>query len=125
VPLTLSCAERQIVIAEGPFNRGIAIEGSETLADGVERLSPATAAVAHFRSEQARLCPPDQLLDGCLVLRGWITQASYPGGFYRYAVCVGPHRYLVDDHRRLAIGDRIGIALPSSALHLYPAQPTQ
>jgi ABC-type Fe3+/spermidine/putrescine transport system ATPase subunit len=125
VPLTVSSAERQIVIAEGPFNRGIAIEGSETLADGVERLSPGIAAVAHFRSEQARLCPPDQPSDGCLVLRGRITQASYPGGFYRYAVCVGPHQYLVDDQRRLAIGDAIGIALPAAALHLYPVQRTQ
>jgi putative spermidine/putrescine transport system ATP-binding protein len=125
VPLTLSCAERQIVIAESPFNRGIAIEKSETFADGVERLSPGTSAVAHFRSEQARLCPPDQPFDGCLVLCGRITQASYPGGFYRYAVCVGPDQYLVDDQRRLAIGDAVGIALPAAALHLYPVQSTQ
>jgi ABC-type Fe3+/spermidine/putrescine transport system ATPase subunit len=125
VPLTLSYAEREIIIAEGPFNRGIAIEGSETLADGVERLSPGISAVAHFRSEQARLCPPDQPLDGCLVLRGRITQTSYLGGFYRYAVGVGPHQYLVDDQRRLSIGDAIGIALPGSALHLYPAQRAQ
>jgi len=59
------------------------------------------------------------------VLRGRIIQASYPGGFYRYAVRVGPHQYLVDDPRRLAIGDAIGIALPEAALHLYPAQRTQ
>jgi len=59
------------------------------------------------------------------VLRGRITQASYLGGFYRYAVGVGPHQYLMDDQRRLIIGDAIGIALPGSALHLYPAQPAQ
>jgi len=89
-------------------------------------MSPGTSsAVGHFRSEQARLCPSDQPLDGCLVLRGRITQASYPGGFYRYAVCVGPHQYLVDDQRRLGIGDAIGIALPAAALHLYPAQHTR
>jgi putative spermidine/putrescine transport system ATP-binding protein len=125
VPLMLSRAEGQIVIAEGPFNRGVAIEQSGFVADGMGQMSPATAAVAHFRSEQARLCPPDQLLDGCLVLRGRIIQASYPGGFYRYAICVGPHQYLVDDQRRLEIGDAIGIALPAAALHLYPAQRTQ
>ena len=33
--------------------------------------------------KDARLCPPDQPNDGCLVLRGEIVQCSYPGGFYR------------------------------------------
>jgi ABC-type Fe3+/spermidine/putrescine transport system ATPase subunit len=125
VPLTVSGAEGQIVIAEGPFNCGVAIEQPGFIADRIGKMSSGTDAVAHFRSEQARLCPPDQPLDGCLVLRGRITQASYPGGFYRYAVCVGPHQYLVDDQRRLTIGQTIGIALPAAALHLYPAQHTQ
>jgi len=120
VPLTLSCAERQIIIAEGPFNRGVVIEGSGITTDGIAQTSPGASAVAHFRSEQARLCPADQALDGCLLLRGQITQASYPGGFYRYAVRVGPYQYLVDDPRRLAIGEAVGIALPAAALHLYP-----
>ena len=80
-----------------------------------------TPAVAHFRSEDARLCPPDQAADGCLVLFGHIAQVSYPGGFYRYAVRVGERQYLVDDQRRLVIDDLIGIALPESALHFYPS----
>jgi ABC-type Fe3+/spermidine/putrescine transport system ATPase subunit len=122
VPLTLSCAERKIVIAEGPFNCGVAIEQSGLVTQSTGQISLGTPALAHFRSEQARLCPLERPLDDCLVLRGRITQASYPGGFYRYTVCVGPHQYLVDDPRRLAIGDGIGIALPASALHLYPAQ---
>ena len=122
VPLTVSRVERQIIIAEGPLNCGVAIEHSGFLGAGIEPMSPGTSAVGHFRSEQARLCPPDQQLDGCLVLRGRITQASYPGGFYRYAVSVGHHQYLVDDQRRLRIGDAIGIALPAAALHLYPAR---
>jgi putative spermidine/putrescine transport system ATP-binding protein len=121
VPLTVSRNQRQIVISEGPFNRGIAIDQSRFVTDVIGQMSCGTSAVAHFRSEQARLCAPDQSLDGCLVLSGRITQASYPGGFYRYAVRVGPHQYLVDDQRRLAIGDAIGIALPAAALHLYPA----
>jgi putative spermidine/putrescine transport system ATP-binding protein len=121
VPLTVSRNQRQIVISEGPFNRSIAIDQSRFVTDVIGQMSCGTSAVAHFRSEQARLCAPDQPLDGCLVLSGRITQASYPGGFYRYAVRVGPHQYLVDDQRRLAIGDAIGIALPAAALHLYPA----
>ena len=59
------------------------------------------------------------------MLRGRITQTSYPGGFYRHLVTVGPCRYLVDDVRRLAAGEAIGIALPATALHLYPAPYTQ
>src|SRR6516225_4067215 len=125
VPLMLSRAEGQIVIAEGPFNRGVVIEKSGIAIGGAGQTSRGTSAVAHFRSEQARLCPPDQTLDDCLVLHGQVTQASYPGGFYRYAVRVGPHQYLVDDPRRLAIGEAVGIALPAAALHLYPAQHTQ
>jgi putative spermidine/putrescine transport system ATP-binding protein len=66
---------------------------------------------------------PDLPVDGCLVLHGEIVQCSYPGGFYRYAVRVGPRQYLVDDMRRLAIGEPIGIALPAAALHLYRATP--
>jgi ABC-type Fe3+/spermidine/putrescine transport system ATPase subunit len=125
VPLTVSRIERQIVIAEGPFNRGAVIDESSIATSGTAQMSLGSSAVAHFRSEQARLCSPDKPLDGCLVLRGRITQASYPGGFYRYAVCVGPHQYLVDDPRRLAIGEAIGIALRASALHLYPDKPTE
>jgi putative spermidine/putrescine transport system ATP-binding protein len=125
VPLTLSRDGRQIVIAESRFNSGVAIEQSGLVTDGIGQMPAETPAVAHFRSEQARLCPPDQPGDGCLLLRGRITQASYAGGFYRYAVRVGPHQYLVDDQRRLAIGEAIGIALPATALHLYPARHTQ
>jgi putative spermidine/putrescine transport system ATP-binding protein len=125
VPLTLRRAEGRIVIAEGRFNCGVAIDQPGFVAAGTEQMPTGTSAVAHFRSEQARLYPPDQPLDGCLVLRGRITQTSYLGGFYRYAVGVGPHQYLVDDQRRLSIGDAIGIALPGSALHLYPAQRAQ
>jgi putative spermidine/putrescine transport system ATP-binding protein len=79
---------------------------------------------AHFRSEDARLCDPDAVADGCLILRGEIVQCSYPGGFYRYAVRVGAEQqYLVDDTRRLPLSDAIGIALPLTALHFYPATP--
>jgi putative spermidine/putrescine transport system ATP-binding protein len=87
--------------------------------------SPGAAALdAHFRSEDARLCDPEAAAAGCIVLRGEIVQCTYPGGFYRYAVRVGPQQYLVDDSRRLAVGDPIGVALPLSALHLYPATET-
>jgi putative spermidine/putrescine transport system ATP-binding protein len=76
---------------------------------------------AYFRSEAAELGPadadarsPDRLL-----LRGRIVQSSYPGGFYRYAVAVGQNQFMVDDSRRLAVGETVGIGLPVSSLHLF------
>ena len=125
VPLAVSCDGRRIVIAEGPFICALAIEHSGFVTDGIRQMPSGTSALAHFRSEQARLCLPDQPPKGCLVLRGRLTQASYPGGFYRYTVRVGSDQYLVDDQRRLTIGERIGIALPAAALHLYPAHHIQ
>jgi putative spermidine/putrescine transport system ATP-binding protein len=80
-----------------------------------------TAVDVHFRSEEARLCAPDQPIEGCLVLQGEVVQCSYPGGFYRYTVRIGSRQYLVDDVRKLATGETIGIALPAMALHIYPA----
>jgi putative spermidine/putrescine transport system ATP-binding protein len=115
VPLELRGAGNHIAISAGPFNDASEIDAAvftEALRGPVN---------AHFRSEEARLCPPDEAKDGCLVLRGEIAQCSYPGGFYRYAVRVGSQQYLVDDARRLAIGDPVGIALPATALHFYAA----
>jgi putative spermidine/putrescine transport system ATP-binding protein len=120
VPLTVRRGERYLVIADGPYNRGVTIDASGLLTRGIEICSE-TSMVAHFRSEDARLCSLDQTPEGCLVLRGRITQTSYPGGFYRHTVRVGCCCYLVDDVRRLAAGEAIGIALPATALHLYRA----
>jgi ABC-type Fe3+/spermidine/putrescine transport system ATPase subunit len=75
--------------------------------------------VAHFRSEAARLGPADATVPDQLLLRGRIVQASYPGGFYRYAVAVGQNQFMVDDTRRLAVGETVGIGLPVSSLHFF------
>ena len=79
------------------------------------------SAVAHFRSEAARLVGEGDATGGSLTLRGRITQCSYPGGFYRYAVEVGNRCFMVDDKRRLVAGDVTGVRLPGDNLHLYPA----
>ena len=78
---------------------------------------------AHFRSEAARLVNLEDKPSASLILRGHITQASYPGGFYRYTVDVGDNQFLVDHPERLAVGERVGINLPATALHLYPDKP--
>jgi putative spermidine/putrescine transport system ATP-binding protein len=117
VPLSLREAGNRVVIGAGPCNDAIEVD---TLFAG--KISGDVNA--HFRSEDARLCAPNEAEDDCLVLRGEIAQCSYPGGFYRYAIRVGRQQYLVDDARRLAIGDAVGIALPAGALHFY-SSPTK
>jgi len=96
-------------IEAGSHNEGVLIRGS-TMAGPV---------VAHFRSEAARLGPADASAPDRLLLRGRIVQASYPGGFYRYAVAVGQNQFMVDDTRRLPVGENVGIGLPVSSLHIF------
>ncbi len=95
------------------------VDGAEP---GIRLAAPVDgAAVAHFRSEAARLVAGGEAPPRSLTLRGRISQCSYPGGFYRYAIEVGDKRFMVDDPRRLDVGDEVGICLPATTLHLYPA----
>jgi ABC-type Fe3+/spermidine/putrescine transport system ATPase subunit len=116
IELTLRAAGNRLAIDAGPFNASVDIDGA--FLDGA-RHGPVNA---HFRSEDARLCGADEAPGNCLVLRGEIAQSSYPGGFYRYAVRVGAQQYLVDDQRRFAAGEAVGIALPAAVLHFYSPQ---
>ena len=103
-----------------PADGGMRIEASShndaVLVRGSALAGP---GVAHFRSEAARLGPADAAGAERLLLRGRIVQASYPGGFYRYAVAVGQNQFMVDDSRRLAVGENVGIGLPVSSLHIF------
>ena len=103
-----------------PADGGMRIEASShneaVLIPGSSMAGP---VVAHFRSEAARLGPADAANAERLLLRGRIVQASYPGGFYRYAVAVGQNQFMVDDPRRLAVGENVGIGLPVSSLHIF------
>ena len=103
-----------------PADGGIRIEaGSHNEAALIPGTSVAGPVVAYFRSETARLGSPDRAARDELLLRGRIVQASYPGGFYRYAVAVGQNQFMVDDPRRLAVGENVGIGLPVSSLHIF------
>ena len=75
---------------------------------------------AHFRTEAARLIVGDDVPPNSLMLRGRVTQSSYPGGVYRYAVDVGGRQFIVDDERQFSTGAEVGIWLPAEAVHLYP-----
>ena len=108
-----------IAIEAGPHNGALTLAAT-SLHDA---LPLSGAVVAHFRGEAARLHAPDAASGNELVLRGRIAQASYPGGVWRYSVRVGEDHFLVDDIRRLDIGETVGIGLPAAALHLYAANP--
>ena len=96
-------------IERGAHHEGVFIPGN----------SKAGPVVAYFRSEAARLGPADAAGPDRLLLRGRIVQASYPGGFYRYAVAVGHNQFMVDDTRRLPVGETVGIGLPVTSLHFF------
>ena len=103
-----------------PAGSGIEIQASaHNDAIFIPGASMAGPVKAHFRSEAARLGPADARATDRLLLRGRIVQASYPGGFYRYAVAVGQNQFMVDDTRRLAVGEMVGIGLPVSSLHFF------
>jgi len=103
-----------------PTDGGVRIEaGAHNDAVLIHGAGVAGPVVVHFRSEAARLGPADAAVSDRLLLRGRIVQASYPGGFYRYAVAVGQNQFMVDDARRLAVGENVGIGLPVSSLHIF------
>ncbi len=93
-------------------------EGANLIGSGDGELT------AHFRSEAARLIDINERPEGSLVLFGTVTQTSYPGGIYRYTIDVGDRHFLVDDLKKLGVGDAVGICLPAKSLHLYSANPT-
>jgi putative spermidine/putrescine transport system ATP-binding protein len=124
VPLRLRGDGEGVATGDDALGNGAAIDAALLPIDRAGGWRGEMPVNAHFRSEDVQLCQPGDAVEGCLVLRGEILQCSYPGGFYRYAVRVGQdQQYLVDDPRRLAVGEAIGIALPLRALHFYPAAP--
>jgi ABC-type Fe3+/spermidine/putrescine transport system ATPase subunit len=83
--------------------------------------APAGLGVANSRGYPATLGAADADDSDRLILRGRIAQASYPGGHWRYGVAVGAQHFMVDDPRRLDVGEAVGIGLPLSSLHLFAA----
>jgi ABC-type Fe3+/spermidine/putrescine transport system ATPase subunit len=114
--LAMAAADGEIRVDAGPHNSALRLPNRANL--------PSGPLVAHFRSEAAELRDAGRQPGDGLTLRGHIVQASYPGGFYRYAVAVGESQFMVDDARRLAVGDAVGIGLPLSALHFFPRRET-
>jgi putative spermidine/putrescine transport system ATP-binding protein len=124
IPLRIERAGHAVRVAPGPDNEAAQLACGEAANQPTVHLADGTdgAVLAHFRSAAARLVPHGERAPDSLVLRGLIRQSSYPGGFYRYAVTVGGQEYFVDDERRFATGEPVGICLPAEALHLYPRE---
>ena len=123
VELRIEAADASVRVAAGAHNEAVALPRGNGAGDGVHFVGSIGArAAAHFRGEAARLVVAGDAPPAGLTLRGRINQISYPGGNYRYAVEVGAQQFMVDDVRRLAVGEAVGICLPAAALHLYPGE---
>ena len=124
IRLRVRCEGGAVHVAAGAHNAAAVLPLEQCAGQAGVHLEGVRAgpALAHFRSEAARLLMGgDSPPSASLILNGTIRQAAYPGGFYRYAVEVGGTQFMVDDPRRLATGAAAGICLPAAALHLYPA----
>jgi ABC-type Fe3+/spermidine/putrescine transport system ATPase subunit len=82
---------------------------------------PSGPVTAYFRDDVAKLDAPDALVSGAIVLPGRITQRTYPGGHYRYAVAIGDRHFTVTDDRYLDLESPVGLRLPLDSLHLFPS----
>jgi ABC-type Fe3+/spermidine/putrescine transport system ATPase subunit len=113
IRLSLRADGNALLVEPGPHN------GPMRLAGQAKALR-AGPVMAQFRSEQARLARGDEPSEDSLLLSGRIAQAAYPGGFWRYTVAVGDQHFLVDDERRMAVGETVHVRLPAHSLYLYP-----
>ena len=91
-------------------------DGLAAEAQGVSPLSG--PCIVQFRSNAVRL--GGGVADAGLSLPGRITQASYPGGVYRYEIETPAGRFLVDDTTRIAVGATVEMTIPASDMHVFP-----
>ena len=71
--------------------------------------------IVQFRSGAVRFGASE----AALVLRGSVTQASYPGGRFRYEVETPSGKLFVDADHRAAVGDTVDIGIPADDLHVF------
>jgi putative spermidine/putrescine transport system ATP-binding protein len=88
------------------------------------RAAQQVQVIAFFRSEAARL-EEDAAADtaggrpGEIVLSGYVTQVSYPGGIWRHTVQVGGQELFVDAPLRCATSQRVQVRLASDSAFLF------
>jgi ABC-type Fe3+/spermidine/putrescine transport system ATPase subunit len=76
--------------------------------------------IVQFRSSAVYLGRRD---DAALTLRGRISQASYPGGHFRYEIETPSGTLFVDDATRAAAGDTVDVSIAADDLHVFPRPP--
>jgi ABC-type Fe3+/spermidine/putrescine transport system ATPase subunit len=109
-----------------PLEVKSAPDGVEVTASGAKPIrwsgdAPLGPVAAYFRDDVAKLDAPDALVAGAIVLPGRITQRTYPGGHFRYAVAIDERHFTVTDHRYLDLDSPVGLRLPLDSLHLFPS----
>ena len=123
VPLELRGAGERVAIAAGPFSDAIEVDAA-LLADSAHRQSRLRDAPvnAHFRSEDARLCPPEEAgrrrASSCAARS---CSAPIPAGSIATRCASGRTNTWWTMMRRVCGRRAVGIALPATALHLYAA----
>jgi ABC-type Fe3+/spermidine/putrescine transport system ATPase subunit len=110
-------------VGEGPSGR-VVEAGAYHAATPIRVPAASGAVTAYFRDDVARIDTPQSHVDGEIALQGKVTQRSYPGGHYRYAVAVGDHEFMTRDARLFDVGTPVSLCLPVGALHLFPVNDT-
>jgi ABC-type Fe3+/spermidine/putrescine transport system ATPase subunit len=103
-PTTITAGEARTVL---PRERDLAL--------------PAGDALAYFRDDVASLDAPDAEPGEDLVVPGRIAARSYPGGLYRYRIEAAGRQLTVDHTIRHEPGAAVGLRIPLSRLHIFPA----
>ncbi len=104
-----------LIIEAGPYNEQTRIKKT----DVQQALRKDGIVKAHFRSETAMLIDADAEITEGLLMKGIVTQVSYPGGFFRHAVTIGDLTFLVDHEFRIETGEAVEIFLKPDHLHLF------
>ena len=113
-----------IDIPAGPHNGAATLRPGNHASDAVEWPRGATAVTAYFRSEVAALVEDEPRSDpnGQILLKGRITQVSYPGGTWRHTVQVGDQDFHVDSSIRHDASTPVLVRLPAEAVFLFPTE---
>ena len=110
----------RIDIPAGPHNGAATLRPRNPASNAVEWPRGATTVTAYFRSEVAELVEEEPHFDqnGQILLKGRITQVSYPGGTWRHTVQVGDQDFHVDSSIRHDASTPVLVRLPAEAVFL-------
>ena len=88
------------------------------------RCTPAQSGLGamqvHFRSEAASLLGAGEDAANSLQIPGQVSQVSYLGAGYRCEIRTDCGKFFIDHPSALGVGDAVTVAIPASALHVYP-----